>query len=361
MQHHDLSLDAVLKIADAAKKHARDKIKKGYTQIENNDLSETYYLSLRQAVTDIRSDVTEKVKTRATNISLEDTGLQFFQQSVETSEKYSLGNCRELAILALDYVLNNTQPEFNAEVYQILGGDHAFLVINRKPISNPQDPATWGDNAVICDPWSNKVYLASEYLSELKNFYNMPCESNTQRRTNHTEDFNPNIHTLAQYRELSTINIRQMRTIDTLKVNFNNEIQYIIDFANTYISSLETEMKRLCEKYGDADLKTKAISNKMENISETIQALVNDSQQYLVKDYNGDYQAAKSDLSNAIIRLNKSTVIAMQFSPSELRVLLTHKGKDTKTELMKFFGVKSNTHKRIEKVFDDVNKKIHRS
>ena len=32
-------------------------------------------------------------------------------------------------------------------------------------------PETWGKNAVICDPWSNKVYGAADYLKKLKNFY----------------------------------------------------------------------------------------------------------------------------------------------------------------------------------------------
>ena len=45
--------------------------------------------------------------------------------------------------------------------------DHAFVVIDRKVGSDVKDISTWGDTAVVCDPWDEKVYAASEIPSKM--------------------------------------------------------------------------------------------------------------------------------------------------------------------------------------------------
>jgi len=45
--------------------------------------------------------------------------------------------------------------------------DHAFVVIGRAPGSEIRDPSTWGDEAVVCDPWWPDVYAAADKVDRL--------------------------------------------------------------------------------------------------------------------------------------------------------------------------------------------------
>ncbi|WP_157061459.1 hypothetical protein [Legionella cincinnatiensis] len=36
--------------------------------------------------------------------------------------------------------------------------DHAFVVLDRAAFSKIQDMSTWGPDAVICDPWAEKIF-----------------------------------------------------------------------------------------------------------------------------------------------------------------------------------------------------------
>lgn len=48
---------------------------------------------------------------------------------------------------------------------------HAFVIIGRKPGSDTTNYATWGDDAVICDPWRDIVAAVkseSNYFSSRK-------------------------------------------------------------------------------------------------------------------------------------------------------------------------------------------------
>lgn len=71
------------------------------------------------------------------------------------------GNCGEQAALAfvdlygrlharpLDYMVRTN-------------ADHAFVVIGRARRSRIGNLMTWGNDAVVCDPWDNKAYAAWE-------------------------------------------------------------------------------------------------------------------------------------------------------------------------------------------------------
>ena len=43
----------------------------------------------------------------------------------------------------------------------LTNGDHAFVVIGRKPDSVHTRVSTWGGDAVICDGWDNHAYQAT--------------------------------------------------------------------------------------------------------------------------------------------------------------------------------------------------------
>jgi hypothetical protein len=59
-------------------------------------------------------------------------------------------------------------PDITAEKFDVVNGDHRFVVINRRENSNENDPATWGDDCWFIDPWGQKVGKASELIPFLK-------------------------------------------------------------------------------------------------------------------------------------------------------------------------------------------------
>ncbi len=93
-----------------------------------------------------------------------------YELDIKLSLISSSGNCDEFTKQAFDFILYHDNS-IKAEVYEIQGGDHVFLVLNRDPNSDPSDPDTWGKKAVICDPWANSVYYALNFRHHLKNFY----------------------------------------------------------------------------------------------------------------------------------------------------------------------------------------------
>jgi hypothetical protein len=78
------------------------------------------------------------------------------------------GNCQECASAAATSL--HDRGVVGVEVMHRPGlgprasGNHAFVVVGRDPRSDPDNPATWGPNALIVDAWAGatEVYSASE-------------------------------------------------------------------------------------------------------------------------------------------------------------------------------------------------------
>ncbi|MFN4150347.1 MAG: hypothetical protein ACK4IX_05345, partial [Candidatus Sericytochromatia bacterium] len=94
----------------------------------------------------------------------------------ENAESTRFGNCQENACVAAVRLANQNIP--NVEVFGYFNKSddksrHAFTVIGRDPSSDFNDPKTWGDKAVICDPYYNETYPASELDKNIryKNVY----------------------------------------------------------------------------------------------------------------------------------------------------------------------------------------------
>ena len=51
------------------------------------------------------------------------------------------------------------------DIMERVYADHAFVVIGREGTAH--QPSTWGDVAVVCDPWARKAYPAKEIVSEM--------------------------------------------------------------------------------------------------------------------------------------------------------------------------------------------------
>lgn len=70
------------------------------------------------------------------------------------------GNCQEHADTAFIYLHDHHIVPI--EMMNFRGRDHAFDVIGRPADSDVSDPSTWGQDAVVCDPWLEKVYPPSD-------------------------------------------------------------------------------------------------------------------------------------------------------------------------------------------------------
>lgn len=99
------------------------------------------------------------------------------------AKRYKCGNCFEQAVVAFIY-LHDIKKLSKIDLVSVIGGDHAFLVIGRAEGSNINDNTTWGDDAVICDPWGQCYYPAQDldfHLNEtLINNHFPPFCSKTQ-------------------------------------------------------------------------------------------------------------------------------------------------------------------------------------
>lgn len=83
------------------------------------------------------------------------------------AKKYEIGNCGEQASLAYTY-LRKKYRLVKLDRLTLINGDHAFLVIGRIPNRPIHIPNEWGNSAVVCDPWENLCYPASEIFFRMK-------------------------------------------------------------------------------------------------------------------------------------------------------------------------------------------------
>jgi hypothetical protein len=67
------------------------------------------------------------------------------------AEKYGCGNCMEQSAIAWQFLKKKDARPL--DLIAAVDKDHAFLVIGRAADSDPRIPATWGNVAVVCDPW----------------------------------------------------------------------------------------------------------------------------------------------------------------------------------------------------------------
>lgn len=98
---------------------------------------------------------------RAQQIYNETTGeasanpLERFRQVANITVKTKAGNCNEQSIVAfMDLYDLGIRP---LAWVHMDNGTHAFVVIGRNPKSG-NNPADWGENCVVCDPWANEAY-----------------------------------------------------------------------------------------------------------------------------------------------------------------------------------------------------------
>ena len=84
--------------------------------------------------------------TSANNITNYRTKTQMYAQS-------RLGNCHELAELALVWLYDHGTRPLDLCAFTAAGYDHVWVMIGLDPGATSDNLKTWGPDAVWCDPW----------------------------------------------------------------------------------------------------------------------------------------------------------------------------------------------------------------
>ena len=77
------------------------------------------------------------------------------EKTAAAAEAYGCGNCGEQSAIAFVYL--RRQKTFPLDWMEVNDYEHAFVIIGRKRGSDTTDARTWGDEAVVCDPWRDVV------------------------------------------------------------------------------------------------------------------------------------------------------------------------------------------------------------
>lgn len=80
--------------------------------------------------------------------------------------KHQFGTCSEQAAYAYRYLLDEVPPHTRVHLCDMVGGDHALVVIGIADGADLKDMSTWGPHAVVCDPWappSQQVYSIRQF------------------------------------------------------------------------------------------------------------------------------------------------------------------------------------------------------
>lgn len=73
------------------------------------------------------------------------------------------GHCFELGGAAYWFLQQHGVEGSLVELCKTSISRHVLVVIGRRPDSDRGNVSTWGPDAVVCDPWANKVYPLSEF------------------------------------------------------------------------------------------------------------------------------------------------------------------------------------------------------
>jgi hypothetical protein len=349
------TLEEAIEIGKAACASANEVILVGSTQLKNNDLVDQFKsdnndqewaerlarlfftahrlalgeeeeddLEVPEGYTSIRDMIAQKMDEYLAAVPTMDARLAFYESKIIVTEKYSGGNCEEMAIYAMKQIVDRW-PDISAELYRVFNGDHVVLVLN-KSTSLPSDltdlaafciPEKWGPAAVICDPWSNLVYPVSEYKTYLKAYDRINGK-------NEAIDWIKGHHFLMpHWSRLTSDDIRHQQ-----KKLLKHKLLDLRDALEFFNDKLNKERERLIDV---KEFKKSAVLN--QKISET---------EFSIYEINHAIKQAKTHDFNADIRqMLKNTfhniVQRTQFSSSDKNTLFRPTGKIEKA--FSFFGV----------------------
>jgi len=333
-RHYSIALKAV--------EHARAAIPHGVTRLENNHLPAPEDAELVARVEASKVEIRAQRDAYLASTYWVDPTIAFFESRIIFHRQFKVGECKELCIVALDFIARKF-PQAHAEIFQIAGeeGDHGFIAIGRAEDSDPQNPATWGEDAYILDPWMNRVFPANEYQGNLVNYFSYFKEGDS-REYNGIEPFDPDRHTLEPEANMTTQHLREMNST----VNLNRQYEHF----RTKITSLETALlayKRILDSLkgklsGGILIDSKKIHVIDLKITQ-INSLLEDDLFSLPETHNyRDYRDMGSRLHPAIAQLSASISQSCKFSEDDMQVIKQGSGG-----LVGLFARRSDTARQV--------------
>lgn len=100
---------------------------------------------------------------------------------IKASQTAMAGNCGEMCNSTMLFLFENKEIlNFqHAEAISFVGAlDHTFIVINREPKTNVSDYKSWNRDALILDPWLNRVMNMDEFEKFLQENFQMISSKN---------------------------------------------------------------------------------------------------------------------------------------------------------------------------------------
>jgi len=79
----------------------------------------------------------------------------YLEKSAEAAQQYGCGNCGEQSAIAFVYL--RQLKIFPLDWMEVDGYKHAFVILGRRRGSDTANYLTWGNEAVVCDPWRDVV------------------------------------------------------------------------------------------------------------------------------------------------------------------------------------------------------------
>lgn len=351
--------------AKKANNYARSFIKKGFTQLEVNTYSDDCYKALSSAV-DAQREATRVEGLLESLTSLTNNFvLDLYEREIENSKKTSLGNCQELAFLALDYFVENA-PDINVELVNIKNGDHVFLVVGRTH-GVLKNKSTWNAGAYICDPWSGENGVVCHADTAIihnyfrKKLYDIPTAEEKQPRgtlqpvtdmkmARYENCIEPMRHHqfIADY-ILNTTDLINSRKKENIQKIFNKKLKLIVDAAYKLQKKLKFIAANIRRKYGIADTKYKVIISKADKLADLLATLKN----------SGVDLRSESSHEEITMRLRAHLHYALSkcyatisCNAAEVKDLTKHRDENA---MQRFFKIPSKTEALTNEAFNDFN------
>lgn len=256
--------------------------------------------------------------------------MEVFHRRLEASESYGIGNCGEQASVALDF-LSRGFSAINAEQFEIPGLDHTFVILGRKKGSKLSDPSTWGNNGVVCDPWSGKVFKALPYETQFeKHMKGFRSRRNPTDGRFHDREisFSSLIHHIKRVGKEFTsefIQKHRRRHLNQIVSIFTKRMDSLQYATSEYLSTLESTHKRLLEKYGEDNSKVAILDEKIKAMRPILARISLASSREAVA---GGYREARKALEAELRTAFQAVSDTMRFSREEKRELATHQATD---------------------------------
>jgi hypothetical protein len=148
MQDRKISEEELIKICYDAVDYAVSHVAMGFTQFakESKETSEQS-LFAKTGITYVRQIAKDPDILRVEP----DDEVNRHDQMVKLSQKYSLGNCAELAWLTFLYIFEKA-PQLTTSILSIAEGDHIFAMTNLPPSYDVNQPKTL-KSAIVVDAW----------------------------------------------------------------------------------------------------------------------------------------------------------------------------------------------------------------